>query len=91
MGCACNNKSKENLEQKVEPKKEYKKKNIETFDINSFISTHWIYILIVLIILILIYVVIAKPFSSNNDEMREFILAPPGFIRGNLDEYTVGM
>jgi hypothetical protein len=86
MGCACNNIKKENIEQK----KDYKKENFDNFNLNFFLSKNWIYIIIVLIILIVIYFIIANPFSSKNEKLQEFIVAPPGFIRGNLDDYTVG-
>jgi hypothetical protein len=57
----------------------------ETFNNKSY---NWIYIVIILIIIIfLIYFLILKP----ECKMQEFVLAPPGFIRGHLDNYVVNM
>ena len=87
MGCACN--SKKTIED-IKQKKDYKNENFENFNLNNFLSKNWIYIIIILIGLIVIYFIVFKPFSSGDNELREFILAPPGFIRGNLEDYTVG-
>ncbi len=85
MGCACKN----NKQQKdITEKKEFKKENFN--NLNNFLSKNWIYMIIILILIIVIYLIIAKPFSSGNDELREFIVAPPGFVRGHLEDYTVG-
>ncbi len=47
MGCACNKKPQE----KIEQKKEYKKENFN--NLNEFFSKNWIYIIITLIIIIM--------------------------------------
>jgi hypothetical protein len=56
MGCACNKKPQE----KIEQKKEYKKENFN--NLNEFFSKNWIYIIITLIIIIMILFYCNKKF-----------------------------
>ena len=75
MGCNSCNKKKENI------------KNKEGFsDMSNFLSKYWIFVVIGLVIIIgLIYFFILRP----KPQVNEFILAPPDFIRGRLEDYTV--
>ena len=78
MGCNTCYKKKEHI------------KNKENFygssDLSNFLSNNWIFIVIGLVIIIgLIYLFILRP----KPEVNEFILAPPDFIRGRLEDYTV--
>ncbi len=75
MACNTCNKKKENF-----------KKRENFSDLSNFLSNNWIFIVIGLIIIIgLIYFFILRP----KDEVYEFVLAPKGFIRGRLDDFTV--
>jgi hypothetical protein len=80
MGCNSCNKKKENFK---------KQETQEGFsDVSNFLSNNWIFVVIGLIIIIgLIYFFILRPKSDS----QEFVLAPPGFVRGRLDDYTVDM
>jgi hypothetical protein len=63
--------------------KSFKKEKF--IDFTNFLSNYWIYIVIVILILIgILYYVFLR---QNN--YQEFILAPPGHIRGRLDDYNV--
>ncbi len=78
MGCNTCNKKKENI------------KNKEMFygssDLSNFLSKYWIFVVLGLVIIIgLIYLFVLKPTSEAN----EYLLAPPDFIRGRLEDYTV--
>jgi hypothetical protein len=67
-------------------KKENKERFYGSSDLSNFLSNNWICVVIGLVIIIgLIYLFVLRP----KTEVNEFMLAPPGFIRGRLEDYTV--